>query len=72
MAWRTKTIFLPRAAVAQLVPLECWGQLNLIERRGIAAQIADAAGETSLGLALLQGNPNLCQIELEPEVVYLN
>ena len=67
MAWRTPAIVLSREAVAQYVNPELWDEIGFPARRRIAPMVAEQSGEQGLALALLQGNPNLTDIQMESE-----
>jgi len=67
MAWRTPTIILSREAVAQYVNPSLWPTLGLAARRRIAAFVSEQNGDQGLAMALLQGNPNLTDIQMETD-----
>lgn len=67
MAWKTPVIVLSRDAVAQYVDPALWSQIGLAGRRRIATLIAVQEGESDLATALAQGNPNLCDIQMETD-----
>jgi len=68
MAWRAPTIILSREAVADYCNPDEFPYIGLAAQRRIAAEIAAEAGNENIALQLLQGNPNLSNIQMATEI----